>query len=197
MKIKCKNIIFEIEELFLAVIFFCLVSRNIRIYFSNYFVCMLFTIFHETSHILVASIMGINPSRIRIKLAGLNAQYLCIKKSRKWAAIYLAGPLSNFFMALIFKNVKIVFEVNIALGLINLMPIKPLDGFNLLKIFLNEKKINIIQKTAIFLLVLLSIYIVVVYKNISLVILMSYIFLINMTEYKTTKCYNKRHSKQL
>lgn len=72
-----------------------------------------------------------------------------------------------------------------------------IDGFNLIKIFLNEKKINMIQKAAIFLLILLSIYIVVVYKNISLVVLMSYIFLINVTEYKTTKGYNKRHSKQL
>lgn len=197
MKIKCNNVSLEIDELFLLVTFSCLVSKSIRIYFSNYFVCMLFAIFHETSHILVASVMGINPRRIRIKLAGLNAQYLSVGKSRRWAFIYLAGPLSNFLMAVIFKNVKIVFEVNMALGLINLIPIKPLDGFNLLKIFVKEKKINIIQKIAIFLLVLLSIYIVVVYKNISLVILMSYIFLINMTEYKTTKCYNKRHSKQL
>ena len=78
-------------------------------------------------------------------------------RSRKWgmAAVGIVGPLTNFVLALItilvlnaahpdvngwvFEIVFLLFQVNIVLGLLNLVPIPPLDGSRVFGAFLPRK----------------------------------------------------------
>ncbi len=76
-----------------------------------------------------------------------------LKNPRKDSAIIsLAGPLANFMLAIIFSilarmgilysiSASIVF-LNVVLGIFNLIPIHPLDGFKVVGGLLSEKQSN-------------------------------------------------------
>lgn len=121
-------------------------------------------------------------------------KYEYIEKKRwdyfKETAIFLAGPISNIIIATIFYKIKFVFEINIFLAFLNLIPIYPLDGYNALKaicsgIFFNKKEVInvIINKISIVFLILMSIVCIIIfykYKNISGVIYLVYILMLNI-----------------
>ena len=143
MHFKLKGIKFNVEEVFIITVIVIVLSPIARSYLENYVVCFCFIAFHECAHILVASIFNIEVSQINIKLCGVNA-ILCEKQSLnpKWIIIYLAGPISNIFLAVVFKDIKLVRDVNIGLSFINLFPVYPLDGYNILKIMLSYYKLK-------------------------------------------------------
>ena len=61
--------------------------------------------------------------------------------------IYLAGPISNIILALVFYRIRFIFEINLSLAIINLFPIYPLDGYNVLEnVFGDNIKKNIYLK---------------------------------------------------
>ena len=73
--------------------------------------------------------------------------------------VALAGPLSNLLLAfigvfgLVFLNVEflqnsfyLLIYINIVLALFNLIPLPPLDGFNMINVFLPSKIQFVIQK---------------------------------------------------
>ena len=131
-----------------------------------------------------ASIFGEKVKRIKISIAGMcvtfnNTDDLNIIKR---IIIYIAGPLSNMILAIIFYNIRFVFEINIFLAILNLMPIYPLDGYNILKIvFEYFKKDTFLEKFQLFfmlLLFLISIIVLLKTFNPSLVIFFVYIMLI-------------------
>jgi len=98
-------------------------------------------------------------------------------RDQKWGIlkVSIAGPLTNFLIALIFgllirffalsKPFLILFSVitvyNLAWGIFNLVPIPPLDGSHILFTFLPEKWSNIktfLQQYSLFLLIFLIIF---------------------------------------
>lgn len=165
MKLKVKNIEIYVENIVLVFIFVIILSEKIRSYFQNYLVCYLFILFHELAHITVAAICSIELKRINIRLCGINAvlnkRY---KLSIWWILIYLAGPMSNILLAMCFRSVKFVFEINVALAMFNMICIPPLDGYNILKILLEmilpKRYVNIvlliIKNVILILLILLG-----------------------------------------
>ena len=76
-----------------------------------------------------------------------------------------------------------VFEINIALACINMFPIKPLDGYNILTLLLkkllsnkvSKKVVNLIEKTMENLFLMLSIFVAVKKHNFSLIAIAVYI----------------------
>ena len=85
-----------------------------------------------------------------------------------------------------------IYEINLSLAIINLFPIYPLDGYNILKNVLgtfNSKYnyLNIIQNLLLFFLFLLSIYQFFYFKSITIFVFSIYILLI--------KCFEKNASK--
>lgn len=202
MQFKIKKIKLEIEELFLILIIMCTISKVIRMFFSNYLVCLLFISFHELSHLLLASMFGRIPNRVRIRVSGLMLEYdKCNIRQLQWLLIYLIGPISNMILAYIFRNIKMVYEVNIALCIINLLPIEPLDGYNILKNTLNiifklrtkQKILKNIETFSKIIIFTLSIYILFKYNNSSMLILLMYLLLINLKNTTHVKSYNIRH----
>ena len=184
MKVRIKKINIYIDEFGLLICFLCIISSQIREYFENYFMCYLFIIFHELSHLFVASIYGIKTTQLSIRVSGLCISLNNNCKGLKGLGIYLAGPLSNMILAIIFKNIDMVYSINLALALINLMPVEPLDGYNILGIILKLFRIKnqefsqkIIHNIVLFLLLILGVYQAIILKNISIILMVFYIFI--------------------
>ena len=187
MRFRIKEINIYLDETILIVGFLCLFFEAIREYFENYFVCFLFIAFHELSHMFVASILGIKTKRLYIRISGLNISLdYCRREGLKWFIIFLVGPLSNIVLAYMFKNIPMVYTINLALAVINLIPIYPLDGYNIfeiiLKLLIKNKKSKeqtqiIVQIMVIILLAILGIYQFVNLGNLSIILMVFYIII--------------------
>lgn len=207
MKIKTPLFDIKIDILFLIVMFIFLLYSKVRMFFSSFFVCYLFIVFHEASHMLVASIFGKSIESFNICLFGVSITFksehysisnkitdrgTCIKN----ILIYLAGPVSNFILAIIFEKIKIVFDINLFLCVVNLIPIYPLDGYNILKNILLfkydeekiEKIINIINYIFFIVLFVFGGVSIIVLYNPSLILFLIYILIIKNNH---IKCKNR------
>ncbi len=193
MILKGRNFLFEIENLLIIILISFFISDKIKLFLTSYFVCYLFIIFHELAHIIFATIYGKKIKRIKLSLAGVcvtfnNDELKIVKK----IIIYVAGPLSNVCLALIFKKIDFVYEINLFLAILNLMPIYPLDGYNILLCVLDLFKKNtyifLIENMFILILLFLSIIILIFNFNPSLLIFIIYILLIKYGAKKQGKC---------
>jgi len=203
MRFKIRKFNIYLDETILIVGFLCLIFKVVREYFENYFICYLFITFHELSHMFVASIFGIKTTRLCIRISGLNINLDSYnRKELKWLAIFLAGPLSNIILAYIFKNISMVYTINLALAIINLIPIYPLDGYNIFEIILykftiKQKTIKKIQKISeimvITLFVILGIYQFIILKNLSIILMLFYIIIqsSNLRNNRDSRIYQK------
>ncbi len=95
--------------------------------------CLLAILIHEVFHVFAARIFDYalysftpSPAGIRARLGG------SAKSFKKQTLIFMAGPLGNLILALLFWNgsgfLKNIFEANLAIGIFNLLPMYPLDG---------------------------------------------------------------------
>lgn len=191
MKFRTPFFYVEVEYLFLIFSFICIFSEKMRDYFAYFYMCYLFILFHELSHIFVASLFGKKMEKLKLTLSGVNVKFerekYILKSENEYfhnMLIYFAGPLSNIILAMIFHSNIMIYEINICLGMINLLPIYPLDGYNILKNVLgnNYKNIylDIIGNITLIVLFLISIYQILFLKSISILIFSVYIFLIKM-----------------
>lgn len=93
---------------------------------------------HELAHVAVVSRHGVRVSAIGITFKGA---YTRREHSGVWiveAQSALAGPTVNLVLAVIFSMLPgkvnaLVASSNLILGLANLLPLPPLDGWNFLK----------------------------------------------------------------
>ena len=187
MRFKVKEFNIYLDETILIVGFLCFLFSGIRDYFENYFICYLFIAFHEFAHMFIASLFGIKTTRLSIRVSGLNINLDSYnRKGIKWLFIFLAGPLSNILLAYIFKNISMVYTINLALAIINLIPIYPLDGYSIFEIILskftikqkNIEKIQIwVEIMVIILLVIVGIYQFVILRNLSIILMVFYIII--------------------
>ena len=187
MKLICKNTIIEIENLFLIILISFLFSDKIKMFLTSYYMCYLFITFHELSHILIASIFGKKIRKIKLSIAGVCVNFFEYKdiKYLKNICIYMAGPLSNVLFAFIFKNINFIFEINIFLSVLNLMPVFPLDGYHIINetvsVFNENIRgfiINTIQIVVLLLLFFMSLVVIINTFNPSLLIFFCYVLLI-------------------
>lgn len=187
MKLKFKNIYFTIEELFVIFIFVLILSPAARDFFDGYLLCYSFIIFHECAHMLVAGIFGDKLTQVNVRLSGMNA-VIKVKNELhpRWLFTYLAGPISNLILAFLFYNIEMVRDINFGLAIVNLLPIRPLDGYNVLKILFSwifskekvEHILNVIQKMFLIGIVALGIAILITFKNPSVIIFSMYVMLV-------------------
>ena len=182
MKIKTNSFLCEIENLLIIILISFFFSDKIKLFLTSYFVCYLFIIFHELSHIIFASLFGKNIKKIKLSLAGVcvifnNDDLKIVEK----LIMYMAGPVANICLAVAFYNIDFIFEINIFLAILNLVPVYPLDGYNILKCILDLIHINVLKNveyTFLSLLFFISIYILFYSYNPSLFIFFIYIMLI-------------------
>ncbi len=95
---------------------------------------------HELGHFIAAFIIHAKIIKFRLGLFGINLQINIIDLSfNKKLALFFSGPFVNLLIVVYFYNViyDIVY-INIFLSIINLLPIVPLDGGNILKTVLEK-----------------------------------------------------------
>jgi len=196
IELKIKEIILEIEYLLVITLIAAGISDSIMGFLDKYYICLLFVIFHELSHILLGSLLNKKLLKVFIGLSGMTAffKYDYMIKDKmyyiKEGLIFLAGPISNLIIANIFKDIKFIYEINIFLAFLNLLPIYPLDGYNILKtlltaIFIHNKYViyKIVKYISIIFLLLISIVCVLIffsYKNVFCIIFLVYVLVINI-----------------
>ena len=200
MKIKTRIINIEIEYLLFIVILISIFSTHFRIYMKLYFIYYLFILFHELSHIFIAALLDKKINSLKFSVAGACAVFNDefevenLKQIIKNIIVYIAGPISNFMLAIFFRYNKMIFEINLFLFIINLIPIFPLDGFKISKNFLLLLKYfrlikfdievfqKILQMIFIFALFIISIIQIIEYYNPTILIFLFYIYIINKQE---------------
>ena len=205
MKIKTPLFNIKIDILFILVMFIFFLSIKLRDFFSSFFICYMFIIFHEASHMLIGAILGKSIDTFNIGLFGVSItfckkryeikKYITKREFLREILIYIAGPLSNFILAIIFKNIRMIFDINIFLGILNLIPLYPLDGYNILKNFLlikikedNVKKIINLINYIVFLLLFIVVFIaLVLIYNPSLILFLIYLIIIKNTDINSRK----------
>lgn len=155
---------------------FCYINRQLEDFVMSYIIMTI----HELSHFVSAKLIGLKCSHITIYPFGLNLKLknTIIYNLSDEIILYLSGPFSNILMALIvlvigFRNEYYIdfYYKNLALFLINMLPIIPLDGGMVIKKILNyhlgydggNRAIKIVS--IIFLVVLLMFLAILLYNQ--------------------------------
>lgn len=165
---------------------------------QTYLLVMLFIFMHEMTHLVVGKMLGVNPLMVEIKSTGCSISFEYKLKDYnkkllkgnlgelKKIIIYLAGPLFNFFVAIIAlllrANSNLIY-INFILGLFNLLWIYPLDGGRILKslicIFCGEQMAyKIILKVSniyFILLLIMSSFLILIIHNWGIIIGLCYV----------------------
>lgn len=130
-----------IAELILLAVLFSM-NKYITIAFISIFI-------HEICHIIIAKYKGSNFSKFQLHIYGTQVDLADIDELLYGdrIKIYLAGPISNLLIALIFFlisffiNSTIIKEfivINLGLFLFNMIPAYPLDGARILEVILSN-----------------------------------------------------------
>lgn len=195
IKIPKTNIYIHISIILLTIIFIIYDNYNILI------IAFLFVFIHECAHYITAKLLKYNINSLEIFPFGgvLKINESIIVNPFHEILISIAGPLSNIVFAFIFNNIIKInnignynlllecIEINLMIGIFNLLPIIPLDGGRIVRAYLSMvlgyrksvKIIMIISKTLCILLFCLGIYLYTSYKlNIIVSILAMYIYFI-------------------
>lgn len=210
MKLKFSKVNIEFEIVFLIVFLVFIFSNTIRKILFSFYMCYLFIIFHELAHLTIALFFGKEIENFKFSLSGVCIE---LKKKRfdlkgnkrlkieniEEIILYLAGPISNIILAYIFNNNKMICEINIAFAIINLLPIFPLDGYNILDNLLElfnmrlkkrETILEILSNILIFILFFVGIVQLLFLFNPSIIMFSFYVFLIQFNNKKRQKFTN-------
>lgn len=210
MKLKFSKVNIEFEIVFLIVFLVFIFSNTIRKILFSFYMCYLFIIFHELAHLTIALLFGKEIENFKFSLSGVCME---LKKKRfdlkgnkrlkieniEEIILYLAGPISNIILAYIFNNNKMICEINIAFAIINLLPIFPLDGYNILDNLLElfnmrlkkrETILEILSNILIFILFFVGIVQLLFLFNPSIIMFSFYVFLIQFNNKKRQKFTN-------
>lgn len=95
--------------------------------------CIIAVISHEIFHIIAALIFKARLYDFRPTPIGIKARLKQSPKSfKRQAAIFIAGPLGNILLAMLFIGrsgfLHNLSEANLAIGIFNMLPVYPLDG---------------------------------------------------------------------
>jgi len=196
MVFKTKLCNIEIEIMLILTILTSIISKTTFKFLYYFFACYLFILFHELMHILVGSLLDKKLIKVKFSIAGTCAVFEkenYIKDKGiffKNIFIYLSGPVSNIILTFTFYDNIMIREINMFLAVVNLLPIYPLDGYNILlnslKLIINEKNADIIidkiGNMVIILIVAISIYQIMEFKKITITIFCIYLFLLKITK---------------
>lgn len=163
----------------------------------------IFILLHELGHLVTGITIGLKVKKINIHISGLSVEFENYGKQRNANKIVvdIAGPLINIIalvIAIIIKQEEIAY-INLLLAIVNLLPIYPLDGGQILrtlliKRFTYKETINFIesisQYTLIILTAIASCYLLIG-KNIGIFIAILYLWTIIFKEKRKNKIIRK------
>ena len=204
-------------KIFLFLFLFLLTSQ-----FEIYIILFVFAILHELGHLVAGLILKFKPEEMRLTPMGLQISFKTQQKeinakikrakeiNRKRAIIAIAGPITNFAIAVIAiivawvsgnaQNIyiyQIIIYSNFLIGMFNLIPIYPMDGGRLLKevlaISCGRKKAYkityITSKTILILLTAVASVAILYIQNIAILFILAYLWYLEINE---IRIYNRR-----
>lgn len=176
---------------------------------ETYVMILFFAFIHEIGHLLMGILMGMRPNKIEVKSYGVSISFKIKPKDYnqkilegnilqiKKILIAIAGPLTNFIIINVATNLPIgmfskmmIIYSNLLLIIFNLIPIYPLDGGRILKATLHilfgkrkaEKYSNNSSLSALIMLTFLSSIGVYYIKNISIFIIIMFLWILYIEE---------------
>lgn len=150
MKIKIGKLRIGFEFPFFALAAFFLSGDM----WKNYLLAVVFSSLHELGHIISMKIAGCEIREIYTDIMGIRIDKKLTDMSYESECITaLSGPIVNLFAALVFCALKtkngmfiLPFNINLGLFLINILPVKTLDGGrfinSLMLIFFDEDRVR-------------------------------------------------------
>ncbi len=191
-------------KIFIFLVLFYL-TKQIELYAT----IMIFCIIHELGHLIAGLSLGMRPEKIELMPFGLSISFKLYPKDYnkkikmgnllelKKILVAISGPLTNLILIIFFNNVnlkiisqEIAIYSNILIMLFNLIPIYPLDGGRIIKSLLNihygrkksYKYSNEISNIAIILLTIISSIAIYYFKNISILLIISFLWMLVIKE---------------
>ena len=171
MKFSVLGIEFEIRFLFFVIVALGFLADN-----QNILYLLLFSAFHEMGHITALYLLGGKVDKITVSYYGIGMSHSSNLSVIKEIIFLMSGVLVNYFFALI----GIQREINLALGIINSLPVYPLDAGRITKLLLDELlPIGISYEVYIFIAWIFEIVLIVYAiftKSINLILIGIYLF---------------------
>lgn len=185
-------------QIFLFIIIFAL-THQIEIYAW----VMLFAFIHELGHMTSGILLKLKPKSLSLMPFGISITFETYgyKKLIEMKKIILAvaGPLTNFLIAILVAILHIdtnlkqtIIYSNLLIGFFNMIPLYPLDGGRILKGIIrtkfsemkSEKAINKTSNLIIILLTAISSIAIIYFKNIAILFILAYLWIIVIKENK-------------
>ena len=129
---------------------------------------------HEIGHLITSKLFNIKIGKPRLGIFGYSTKEFkknSLTKPLHKILVFLSGPAFNFILAILIYNLEKFYEIsfymfytNLLIGIVNLLPILPLDGGNILNCIL-ENKFNfyISGKVSLFIGKIILIFISLIY----------------------------------
>lgn len=181
-------------KIFLILALYIIIKKKQILLFT-----IIFILLHELGHIIVGLLLGLKISTIKFNIAGISIEFKNYGEKRELNKILVivAGPIVNliiFIIGILLKQELIIY-INLVLFILNMLPIYPLDGGRVLKtILLNKinykrtiKAIEKISKNMLIILSLISSINILIFKNISIFILVVYLWGLFIKEHNKNK----------
>lgn len=176
-----------------------------------YVLLMFFAFIHEMGHLICGLLLGLKPKALKIMPLGICIEFSVIYKDYnkkikngnvlniKKIILALAGPITNIIiiaLCIFYKNhigmAKEIIYANLLIAIFNFIPIYPLDGGRFLKelvhIIKGKKKsieyINFVSNACTILLTMVASIGIYYYKNIAIVLIIAYLWILTITENK-------------
>lgn len=130
-------------------------------YFKYLLIMLICLLIHEVAHIILIKLFKVKITKFSLSLCGGlleidNHEFDNLSIIKK-VIIYSSGIIVNLLLYILFND-SLFGKYNLILFLFNILPIYPLDGYNILKNLFKKVVVNNLSTISIVILLIISIY---------------------------------------